>query len=363
METRPLLREFGSELTTCSTRWGQDVHLSSPIASHTGSEGMFETAVPGVIGMHGNEPGAGPSVVIKDIENSGIEMLWTKGLVGCMCIAIIGKDEGGKLDAFFCHARKYDLKGAVNDPDNPMFLARQFIEKHNDIRVFWGTDFSYGLRDSSGPAKRHAAQVILSNELGFWVRESDCVVFRELVFLPRLGILRDGNPKEVYEWAKRQEMTGNLQVMKEFSLSKGLGKFTPDPLILKKLEDHLTVIKNDRESYIRFYFHDSRRTNKILVLAQIVDAYKAGNLDILRIFAKSAQEKSSPFRDASAVNVWSAAGESATAKLVIEAYNDAVSKIAAMGANRCGLRENGDDIFNYQEYQEALTGPRETAKK
>lgn len=344
------LREFGQELKQCGSHWGKKVDLSGygPIKSYTGNDSWIETAIDGVIGLHGNEPGNGPGIIIKDVENAGIDLLWTRGLIGCMALAISGKDSNGKLDAFFSHARTYDAKNAVENPDNPMKLARDFIQSHDEIRVFWGTDFNFGVKDFSGPHKKNEAQKLLSRELGCWVRHSDCVVARELVFFPKLGILKDGSPKEAYQWACSE----NTAIRSKFSGSMILSPFKPDSILLKKLENHLSKLEEDRSSWFRFYLYDSRRSNKIRVLRQTIDAYKVGNFDILRHFAHSAHNKSSPFADPDAENTWGSIKESTTAMLVLRAFHDAKEKISVMGRNGCGLRSDGNDISSHYEFMQ-----------
>jgi len=355
------LRAFGAELNDCGKHWGENVDLSGSgnIIAHTGDTAFFETTINGVIGMHGNEVGKGPAIIIKDVNNSGIDMIWTNGLTGCMCIAIIGRDESGKLDAFFCHARHYDEKDAVRKPDNPMFLAREFIQTHQDIRVFWGTNFNYGVRDFSGPLKKDEAQKLLSNELGCWVRNDDCVMASELVFFPKLGLLKNGKPKEAYAWARAED----LKARSDFSMSMALSKFAPDAAILIKLEDHLRKLRDEMSSIFRFYPYDSRRTNKILVLEQVIDAYRVGNLDRLRSFADNARNNSSPFRDESTINAWYARDDSMTAKLVIEACDDVVRKISSMGSNGCGLRSDGQSIHSFREYKDMVDARMAVSRK
>lgn len=346
----PSLRKFGSELRQCGFRWGEDVDLSgsSIIKRYVGQSTWIETAIEGVIGMHGNEPGKGPAIIIQDVEHSDIEMIWTNGLIGCMCIAITGRDEFGKLNVFFTHARSYDSKDAINDPTNPMHLACIFIESHRNIRIYWGTDFNFGVNGFAGYAKRIEAQKLLSNALGYWFRESDCVTARSLVFFPKFGILKDGNPREAYAWARSQDLNARY----EFSRSKELSQFIPDPNILKEIHDHLIKIQNDRTSWVRFYLYDARRSNKIIVMEYIINAYLVGNLDILRYFAKHAVNKSSPFIDESGANAWDSLDASATRSLVLKAYHDAKQKIQTMGMNGCGLNPDGSDIHTFKEYMD-----------
>jgi hypothetical protein len=321
------------------------------IKAYTGSKDYIETAIEGVIGLSGLEPGKGPGIVIKDVENSGIDMIWTNGLTGCMGLAIIGRDKSGKLDVFFSHARHYDKDDSTTDVENPMSLAKQFVDSHSDIRVFWGTDFNFGVRDMSGPSKRAEAQKVLSAKLGCWVRDDDCIVSKDLVFFPRLGLMTYGTPSEAYEWACHEDVISRS----EFSKSKVLSKFEPDADLVRRLEQHLNGLKSDRSSWIRFYPYDSRRSNKILVLEQIIEAYKVGNFDLLRRFADSATKKDSPYTDESAKNMWSAWNESVTAKLALEAYNDAFGKISKMGANGCGLMPDGSNIYSFKEYKKIVS--------
>ncbi|MCE0724298.1 hypothetical protein [Legionella resiliens] len=346
------IREFGKELNQCGSHWGKNVDLSGagPIKVYTGEESWMESAIDGVIGLHGNEPGNGPAVIIKDIKHAGVDLLWTSGLIGCMALAILGTDAESKQDVFFCHARKYDAKNAIKTPGHPMKLARDFVQSHNEIRVFWGTDFNFGVKDFSGPHKKNEAQKLLSRELGCWVRNIDCVIAKELVFFPKLGIVKDGSPREAYRWIRSEDIT----LRTRFSSSMALSPFIPNRDLLRKLETHLAELKNDRSSWFRFYLYDSRRSNKIRALNQILDAYRVGNLDILRHFAQNANNKTSPFLDPNAVNTWSPKNKSITAKLALATFYDAKDKILEMGASGCGLRSDGSSISSHHEYRQRL---------
>lgn len=345
---------FRAELNKCGRHWGMDseIAVSDVINVIVGKETWIETAVRGVIGIHGNEPGKGPAIIIRDIESAGTEMLWTSGLRGCMCLAIQGRDATGKLDVFFAHARYYDDQHAETDPNNPIKLAREFVCSHSGIRVFWGTDFNFGTRDGNGPARKHEAQIVLSKKLGCWVRMSDCIVYHSLVFFPKLGILKDGSPREAYDWlCLSHAKQGYLSSIAAFSQSMALDRFVADSAILKNLEDHLAEIQADLSSVFRFYLYDARRSNKILALKHVIDAYRVGNFDILRHFGRSATSVVSPFRDEAAVNAWSATSESLTAKYIIEAYQEAKTQILSMNRHGCGLRPDGSDIHSHTEYE------------
>lgn len=344
------LRTFGIELKKCGSLWGKNVDLSDlgPIKAYIGKESWIETSVKGVIGIHGNEPGKGPGIMLQDIEHSDIDMIWTGGLIGCIALAISGRSKDGTLDAFFCHARKYDEKEAIKNSDNPMKLAHDFVKSHDDIRVLWGTDFNFGTKGFSGQHKRNEAQKLLSRELGCWVRTNDCIVARELVYFPKLGIMKDGSPIKAYKWAASQDLVSRS----EFSRSMSLAKFVPDSITLDKLEQQLTGLKKDRASLFRSYLYDSKRSNKISILEQVLTAYKVGNFDILRHFAHSAEKKSSPFIDPKAAHAWGTREKSTTATLVMEAFSDAKDKILEMGEHGCGLRDSGQDISSHDEYRQ-----------
>ncbi|VEG91120.1 hypothetical protein [Legionella spiritensis] len=355
------LPDFGRSLAGCSEHWGEEVDLSGEgvIKAHTGDDTWYETAIPNVIGLNGNNPGKGPGVLIQDVEHSGIDLMWTAGLRGCMGLAILGRDrETGRMDAFFSHARHYDAEDATTDATNPMSIARRFVDSHDDVRVFWGTDFIFGDHPSLAQGKRQDAQKILSNKLGCWVRMSDCVPSDQLVFAPKLGIMRYGTPTEAVEWIR----THKPEERSLFSQSKGLDKFTPDPDIAGRLEMQLMKLRAERSATFRHYAHDSRRDHKILALTQILDAYHVGNFDILRYFARSAANNDSPFQDRTADDTWKPFGESVTAALAQEAYQDAFTKIKVMGTHGCGLRANGDDIYDHEEFGRVVAAAETAAR-
>lgn len=174
-------------LFRCGGHWGEETVISEEngVSELIGETDWFETAVAGAIGLDGRHPGKGPGIIIKDVDKSNIEILWTNALTGCMGLAILGTDKiDGTRDAFFAHARHYDKDRAVEEVDNPMRLAHEFVNTHTNIRVFWGTDIFFGRSAAEGDAARREAQRKLSRELGCWVRENDFVMSRELTFFP-----------------------------------------------------------------------------------------------------------------------------------------------------------------------------------
>ncbi|STX28278.1 Uncharacterised protein [Legionella beliardensis] len=336
------------QLRQCGRHWGEDVNLGAD-SSRVGPDAWYETAVLGTVGLNGNNPGEGPGVIIRDIEHKDIDMLWTAGLIGCMGLAITGRDAEGRLDVFFSHARQYDKTTATTDAANPIHLAKEFVDSHDGVRVFWGTDFFVGHDVSTAQVNRHKAQQKLSNDLGCWVRESDCVPASELVFLPKLGLLKQGKPAEVQaELATDPDLAHKV----EFSNSKRLSKFMPDPDISGRIELQLAELRMQRNARLRLYHQDGLRDNKIFVLQKVLDAYQVGNIDVLRHYAIHAKEKTSPFADPSGVNVWHAKEESKTAQLVQEAFADAHTKTYAMGEKGCGLKSDGSNIHNFKEFKE-----------
>ncbi|WP_419421353.1 hypothetical protein ACNVED_14925 (plasmid) [Legionella sp. D16C41] len=336
-----------SQLHQCGRHWGENVNLGTE-SSYIGSTDWYETAVSGVLGLDGNHPGKGPGIILKDIEHQNINILWTEGLLGCMCLAITGTDEEGKLDVFFSHARHYDKETAATDKDNPIYLAKQFVATHEQIRVFWGTDFFVGNNPLSSQAIRDSAQQKLSNDLGCWVRDNDCIPASKLVFFPKLGILRSGKPADVQQELSIDE---DLKDKIEFSKSKCLSKFIPDLELIKKIELQLANLIIQRNSLFRLWHQDGLRSNKILVLQKVLAAYQVGNINVLRYFACHAQKKTSPFIDLEGANVWYAREKSNTAQLVQEAFKDAHTKIYSMGTKGCGLRSDGNDIYNLSEFK------------
>ncbi|QRN03165.1 hypothetical protein GH742_04395 [Legionella sp. MW5194] len=338
------------QLAQCGSHWGEDISFGD--SDHTGKDEWFETAVPGTIGLNGSEPGPGPGIVLKDIENNPVEMVWTDSLIGCMGLAIIGQDKDGKTDAFFAHARQYDRADAATTPDNPIHLAREFVKSHDNVRVFWGTDFLHGCRTatdySMAQVARENAQRKLSSDLGCWVRANDCLPSSSMTFLPKEGLLRPGKPLEVMGKLAKED---HLAEKKEFSDSKALKKFTPDTGILGRMEMHLAEIRMQRQCKMRLYHQDAKRDYKILILSQAIEAYRVGNIDVLRRYAQDAERNVGSFVDPKSVDAWhKTSGESVTARLVQDAFADARDKTRSMNATGCGLREDGNDVHDYEEH-------------
>ncbi|STX52073.1 Uncharacterised protein [Legionella busanensis] len=328
------------QLQQCGHHWGKNINLGANNI-FIGSTDWYETDISRVIGLNGNHPGKGPGIILKDIENGPIDMLWTEGLLGCMCLAITGRDTEGRLDAFFSHARHYDKETAAIDKDNPIYLAKQFVTTHNQIRIFWGTDFFFGNNLFTSQVIRDKAQQKLSNDLGCWVRDSDCMPTSKLVFFPKLGLLRPGKPADVQQDLSVDE---DLEDKIEFSASKCLSQFIPNSDLIKNIELHLTELKIQRNVFFRLRHQDGRRDNKIFVLQKVLNAYQVGNINVLRDYARHAQNKTSPFINLEGANVWHARGKSITAQLIQDAFKDAHTKIYNMGTKGCGLRPDGNDM-------------------
>lgn len=354
ISTEPGSTDRRIQLAECGRHFGEDVDLTG--LPHTGNEGWFETSVPGTIGLSGSEPGPGPSIVLKDIEHNPVEMVWTDGLIGCMGLAIIGQDKDGKTDVFFAHARQYDRADAATTPENPIYLAREFVKSHDNVRVFWGTEFHHGCRTQQEYAMaqvaRENAQRKLSSDLGCWVRASDCLPSSSMTFLPKEGLLRPGKPLEVMGKLGKED---HLAEKKAFSDSKGLGKFTPDTGILGRMEMHLAEIRMQRQSMVRLYHQDAKRDYKILILSQAIEAYRVGNIDVLRRYAQDAERHVGSFMDPKSVDAWhKTSGESVTARLVQDAFADACEKTRGMNPTGCGLREDGNDVHDYKEHADVV---------
>lgn len=356
------IHEYDASLNQVGNQWGNNPDPAI-LAESVGQEEWFETVVPGVIGLNGNNPGKGPGIIIRDIESSDIDMVWTAGLIGCMGLFIIGRDAAGQTDLFACHARHYNSADAITAPDNPMHLARQFVDTHQDVRVFWGTDFFFGERDVRVAIdKRNTAQQQLSNELGIWVRDSDCVVSKEHCFLPKLALLKDDKPKAAYDWVKSEEAAGRLAPRVRFSKSKCLTHFTPDKDILGALDLKQTKIRMDRAAKPRMIHQDNKRDTKLQVLHQVINAYHSGNFDILRYFAEHAKAQTAPYADSKSVNAWASSGESETATLCIRAYEDALAKIRAYEITGCGIRPDGQRIFDVEEFDKRFDAALEESR-
>ncbi|MCE0721892.1 hypothetical protein [Legionella resiliens] len=330
-------------LYSCDHYWGNDV--SFPKGTQVGKDSWFETKIDHVIGLSGNDTGEGPGLVIEDIEHSDVDMLWTSGLNGCMGLAILGINPvTKKTDVFFTHARHYEKNDATTDKDNPMSLARQFVQSHEGIRVFWGTDFTkYG---SQTDAKRQEAQKKLSNTLGCWVRSDDCFNTAEMTFFPKHSLLIPKLPPSAYKDYKEDN---NRERKKEFSDSKQLGEYKPDPSIEGEIRLHIAALRKDRTSSARLYHQDKKRDLKIQALTEILEAYHVGNYDVLRQYQRAAEENKSPYMDPDGKKIWDST-QGKTVELAQKAAQDAFNKIRDMGKDGCGLQENGEPIPTYRQY-------------
>ncbi|KTD06536.1 hypothetical protein Lgra_3313 [Legionella gratiana] len=334
-----LLLNIGN-LSQCGRHWGKEVDLSQ-ITHFSGKFDSLETSINGVLGLNGNEPGQGPFCILHNIENSPIDMIWTTGLTGCMGLAITGRDSLGQLNVFFSHARHYDKADAAHDEENPIYWARRFIQQHQDVRIFWGSDFFFGTRYMyEGTHHRQQAQIKLSNALGCWVRLNDSVISKELVFLPKLGLLKPGRPSEVYVQLEKEK---DLQHKIAFSQSKCLRQFEFDRALKENIDQQLQRAKKARNKSIRFYFQDQFRDTQIAVLQLLSDAYHVGNFDIIQYLAVFARKKESPFSGPKT------GISSNTAKLILAAFEDSLEKIRNMNQNGCGLAENGFQI-SYKQF-------------
>ncbi|MCW8385110.1 hypothetical protein OQJ15_02200 [Fluoribacter dumoffii] len=248
---------------------------------------------------------------------------------------------------YFLHARQYEKPDATTDPENPMSMAREFVRSHEEIRVFWGTDFYKGCTPKEGQAARQEAQRKLSTQLGCWVRDNDCVVASDLTFFPKVGLMLPDKPQTAYkELIKDKDLPAKIA----FSESKKLDKFIPDPEVESKIRLHLSTIKAARNKWARWVHLDSVRELKIIALTHIVEAYKVGNYDVLRHYAQHAHNQTSPFADPDAKSVWRSQ-EGTTRKLAEMAHKSAYEIISAMGQNGCGLNKDGEPIASYRHYQ------------
>lgn len=309
-----ILPNIGGNLFQCGQHWGKEVDLSQ-ITHFSGKSEAFETSISGVIGINGNEPGQGPFCILHDIENSPIDMIWTAGLTGCIGLAISGRDTTGQLNVFFSHARHYDKSDAAHDENNPIYWARRFVNDHQNVRIFWGSDFFFGTRHAhEGTHQRQQAQIKLSNALGCWVRLNDSIISHELVFLPKLGLLKPGRPSEVHVQLKKE---ADLHHKIAFSQCKSLKQFEFDRTLKERIDEKLQLAKKTRGKSIRFYFRDQFRDTKIEVLQLLSDAYCVGNFDIIQHLAVFARRGESPFSGSKNRGI-----SSTTAKLVLAAFED-----------------------------------------
>jgi hypothetical protein len=316
------------------------------------SDDMFDTSIDGVIGISGRkESSKGPGFILRNIDSSEIDMVWTDSLQGCMGLAIYGRNkETGSVDVFFGHARRYDAPDATTDAQNPMSLAKRFVDSHTQLRVFWGTDFlaQVGGDTNQMRSAQDYAQQVLSSKLGIWCNNEDRMFGKELAFLPKLGLMRPGTPNEVF--ADINQMSDNeLQSRRAYSASKALEPFHPNSDILGRLQ----LKHEELKVTSMFNPHKQRRNFKLKVIDAVIKAYKVGNFDILRTFQRSAVAGTAPFGDKDSVSAWKAMGESEVKGLCIEAYDDALGKIRALEQLGCGLRENGEGYYDHRSYTQA----------
>jgi hypothetical protein len=333
------MREYGMELNQCGINWQKDSEKPAAYDNsaelsqfeYVGDSNLFETSIDGVIGLNGKAKYEGPGILLRDVENLQVDMLWTNGLIGCMGLAILGRDEEGKLDAYFTHAKHYDKENATNNPKNPMYHAKRFVDSHDSIRVFWGTDFFFGknttIEKFQGEKDRQKAQQVLSNKLGCWVKMEDCITSRESTFLPKLCLMKKGMPNQVYKYVKKSDKNGNLVIDVQESKNKCLEKFETDSEILFRLKDKLQKIKG--KGFLKKHiFQRNKYKYKSMVIADVLCAYEVGNLDALKHCAVFAKHNRAPYGGKSA-QAWAPHDNSDTKELVITVCEAANQQILA----------------------------------
>lgn len=235
------------------------------------------TKTPGVIGLGAPEHCSGMAVVIENIEDTNIDILWTDGLAGCLAIAIIGLNEKtGKKDIFFSHASYWDAEDAATNKDNPIYYARQFVDSHGPCRILIGTDIEKLNRAGYNMAY---AKYKLSKDLGCPVT---CEAARHtLSFFPKLGIMRIGNPATAVYHLKRQDPTDLLR-----QLSESEEKFYFHPELNQRLlaELHVAIQHAKNPSCCSCLFGLDENSKKIVNYLEIMqDAYIGNDIEEMKL--------------------------------------------------------------------------------
>lgn len=231
------------------------------------------TKTPGVIGLGAPEHCSGMAVVIENIEDTDIDILWTDGLAGCLAIAIIGLNEKtGKKDIFFSHASYWDTEDAAANKDGPIYYARQFVDSHGPCRILIGTDIEKLNRAGYNMAY---AKRKLSKDLGCPVL---CEAARHtLSFFPKLGIMKIGNPTTAVYHLKKQDPSDFLRQTTE---SEKKFYLHPEPNQRLLAELHVAIQHAKNPSCCSWLFSLNEKNIKIVnYLESMRDAYIGNNID------------------------------------------------------------------------------------
>ncbi|QIV95389.1 hypothetical protein EDC55_11414 [Allofrancisella inopinata] len=288
---------------------------------------MHKTYKTHLIVEPGSEKTSGCAVLIPDIDSSGITTISTYDLTGCQCIAIYGKSLYGTFDIFFAHSRLYDKYD-----DEIINKAREFIKAHHQNQIYWGTDFSAMIKDVD---KLHdficKTQEILSINLGCWVRYSHRIAAGEITFFPTLGFATPGNREKTMEklskgWLNSDIIESQLHTIESFK---------PASEISEETQQYLNKLEEKNKRFIRRWWHDDRRKDKIEKINKLLSSYRCGNLGVLVDMQKNTEDIS--------VQGWK--GIKAK-QLAIKAAKDAVTRTRAFDPNyNCGIKEDGTEIL------------------
>lgn len=244
------------------------------------------TKTPGVIGLGAPEHCGGMAVVIENIEDTDIDLLWTDGLCGCLAVAIIGINEKtGKKDVFFTHASYWDTADATTNKNNPIYYARQFVNSHGPCRILIGTDIEKLQRGGYNMAY---AKRKLSKDLGCPV--SCEAAHHTLSFFPKLGIIQLGNPATAVHNLKRESPKNLLKHIAE-SEKKFYLHPEPNRELLVELQDAILDAKNTgcccSWLFGRFFGQNEKSQKIVNYLESMKDAYIGNNIEEMELTRNS----------------------------------------------------------------------------
>ena len=226
------------------------------------------------------ESGAGPSIIVRDLSKTNLQMIWTDGLIGCMGLAIVGYDKATQReDLFFSHARQWDDQSELSQT-NPIVLARAFIKSHDHIRIFWGTQ-THSQNHVSYTTEEQ--QRMLSNQLGVWAEMENNVAASCLGFSIRhramMHIANKTQPTHEKNFYIARTRRWNIATHNKIK-NTYKSPFAPD----FQREFQLKTIYHSIGKYVQklFCWDRTKKRMKLSLIQKLMNAYHIGNMDVLR---------------------------------------------------------------------------------
>lgn len=320
------------------------------------------------VSLNGGSGGPGPAVIVRDVlgKDCPVNMLHTGGLMGCQAIALTGLNKRtGKVDAYFAHSRDWQNPPPKDNPQHPINLAKEFVAEHDAVRAYAGTNFEAPKGGELGKHFANESRRKLSNTLGIWIREYDLTRQKDATFLPGMGLMYSGTPRDAV-----QEFDKDAQLDKKINHSTAQ-RITPKHYAPKEvIRNKITSLKEEKESQ-KPLFHRERHAHKIRVLDTLDKAYRSGDLDTVRDLVEAKADKRSPNKlldkdfdtreelegkargpRALSQNIW-APNNARTPALIDEVYEDMTKQYVEKQPNRAGLDSKGQDYLHASECPDA----------